>query len=101
MILDPLLVDRRILPRHDEELYLHLFQLTDAEDEIARRNLVAERFADLGDAERELPVRRIEDVLEVDEHPLCRLRAKIGERLGIRDWADLRFEHQVECARRR
>ena len=45
-----------------EELALHLLKLARAEREVARRDLVAERLADLADAERELPARRALDV---------------------------------------
>jgi hypothetical protein len=38
----------------DEELHLHLLELAGAEDEVARRDLVAERLADLPDPERDL-----------------------------------------------
>src|ERR1022692_1505088 len=46
----PLLVGARL----DEEFHLHLLELAGAEDEVSRRDLVAERLADLADAERDL-----------------------------------------------
>jgi hypothetical protein len=49
----PLLVGARL----DEELHLHLLELAGAEDEVAGRDLVAERLADLRDAERRLLAR--------------------------------------------
>jgi hypothetical protein len=48
--LEPLLVGARL----DEELHLHLLELAGPEDEVAGRDLVAERLPDLGDAERDL-----------------------------------------------
>jgi hypothetical protein len=45
--------------RLDEELHLHLLELAGAEDEVARRDLVAERLADLRDAERRLLAARV------------------------------------------
>src|SRR5262245_1257165 len=36
--------------RFDEELHLHLLELTGTKDEIARGDFIAEGFADLGDA---------------------------------------------------
>ena len=47
------------------------------------RDLVAERLADLRDAERQLLARELEDVLEVDEDPLRRLRAQVDRRAGV------------------
>src|SRR6478736_3086693 len=59
--------------RRDEELHLHLLELAQAEEEVPGRDLVAERLADLRDAERRLAPRDLEHVLEVDEDPLRRL----------------------------
>src|SRR5206468_5590776 len=50
----PLLVEARRLRCAREVLHLHLLELARAEDEVPRRDLVAEGLADLGDAEREL-----------------------------------------------
>ena len=56
--LQPVLVPLLRLVGRDEELHLHLLELERAEDEVARRDLVAERLADLGDAERRLACAR-------------------------------------------
>ena len=85
--------------RRDEELHLHLLELARAEEEVARRDLVAERLADLRDAERRLAARDLEDVLEVDEDALRRLRPQIGDRARVLERADLGLEHEVELAR--
>ena len=57
---NPFLVE--VLPdvvvRRDEVLDLHLLELARAEDEVARRDLVAERLADLRDPERHLVTKR-------------------------------------------
>ena len=84
--------------RH-EELHLHLLELARAEDEVAGRDLVAERLADLGDPERRLLARELQDVLEVDEDPLRGLRPQVGDRAGLLDRPDRGLEHQVEVAR--
>ena len=94
-VLEPLL---RLGRRH-EELHLHLLELARAEDEVAGRDLVAERLADLGDPERRLLARELQHVLEVDEDALRGLRAQVGGRAGLLDGADRRLEHQVEVAR--
>src|SRR5690606_21775383 len=57
-VVDPVLVPLRVGPRLDEELHLHLLELPRAEDEVARRDLVAEGLADLADAVRRLITRR-------------------------------------------
>src|SRR5690606_22288013 len=72
-VLEPLLVRARL----DEELHLHLLELAGPEDEVARRDLVAERLADLRDPERHALAGRRQDVLEVDEDPLRRLRPEV------------------------
>ena len=81
-----------------EEFALHLLKLARAEREVARRDLVAERLADLADAERELPARRALDVREVDENALRGLRAEIAGRGRVLGNADGGFEHEVELA---
>ena len=83
----------------DEVLHLHLLELERAEDEVARRDLVAERLADLGDAERRLAPREAEDGLEVEEDALRGLGAQVDGRAGLLDRADRRLEHEVELAR--
>ena len=47
----PLVVPVVVGTGFDEELKLHLFEFPNPEDEIAGRDLVAERLADLGDPE--------------------------------------------------
>ena len=82
--------------RH-EELDLHLLELAGAEDEVARRDLVAERLADLGDPERRLLARELQDVLEVDEDALRGLGAQVDRPSpSSRDRAHVGLEHEVE-----
>src|SRR5205085_4538146 len=79
---------------------LHLLELAKPEEEVAGRDLVAERLAtDLRDAERRLAARELGDVLEVDEDPLRGLGAEVGGRAAVGERADLRLEHEVELAR--
>src|SRR5256885_8176425 len=66
-------------PRSTLFPYTTLFR-SRAEDEVARRDLVAKRFADLRDAERQLAARRLQHVVEIDEDALRRLGAEIGHR---------------------
>ena len=78
-IRDPALVPLFVRAGHDEELDLHLLELAHAKDEVLRRDLVAIRLADLRDAERQLAVRRVEHVLEVDEDALRRLGSQVRD----------------------
>jgi hypothetical protein len=71
--LEPGLESRLLLAGADEVLQLHLLQLPQAEDEVPRGDLVAEGFADLGDAEGELLPGRLLDEPEVGEDGLGRL----------------------------
>src|SRR5579863_2985002 len=77
--IDPVLVPVLVGARLDEELHLHLLELAGPEDEVARGDLVAERLANLPDAERDLLPRGLEHVAEVDEDPLRGLRAQVSE----------------------
>ena len=91
-VLEPLLA----LGRRHEVLHLHLLELAGAEDEVLRRDLVAERLAHLGDAEGGLLPRRVEDVGEVEEHALGRLGPQVGHVALVLHRAGVRLEHQVE-----
>jgi hypothetical protein len=63
-----------------------------------RRDLVAERLALLRDAERDPHPRRVDDVLEIDEHALRGLGSEVDLRGELLDRAHVGFEHQVEHA---
>ncbi len=86
-LIDPVLMPLLVLAGPDEELHLHLLELTGAEDEVAGGDLIAEALADLGDAERRLLPRRRHDVLEVDEDALRGLRPQIVQPLLVVDRA--------------
>ena len=79
-----------------EELQLHLLKLARAEREVAGRDLVAKRFADLRDAERDLAARGALHVAEVDEDALGGFRAQV--QLGGRVFRNALegLKHQVE-----
>src|SRR5207244_10537632 len=72
-LVDPVLVPAVGLVRRDEILHLHLLELARAEEEVAGRDLVPERLADLRNAEGRLAARELQHVLEVDEDGLRRL----------------------------
>src|SRR5579885_3811907 len=97
-------MDALVFAGADEVFHLHLLELARAEDEVAGRDLVAERLTDLRDAEGNLASHRRLHVQEVDEDALRRFGPKIGERcrvVFIGDCADGRAEHEVEGARLR
>src|SRR5207244_11238340 len=66
-VLNPAIVPLLVGAWHDEVLHLHLLELAVAEDEVAGRDLVAERAADLGDAEGELAAGSGEEVVNVGQ----------------------------------
>ena len=97
-LLRPLGVGPLLLAGLDEVLHLHLLELAHPEDELARHDLIPERLADLGDAERDGLPRRLGDVLEVDEDALGRLGPEVELRRLLGERARGRLEHQVELA---
>src|SRR5579885_1334762 len=80
-------------------LQLHLLELTRAEDEVARRDLVAKAASDLGDAEGQLLARGSEHILEVDEHALRRLGPQVGDAALVLHRPYVGAQHHVEHAR--
>ena len=94
--LHPVLVPLLVRAGLDEELHLHLLELAGAEDEVARRDLVAEGLADLADAERRLLAGGGEHVAEVDEDALRRLGAQVVQPLFAGDGAEVGLEQAGE-----
>jgi hydrogenase maturation protease len=82
----------------DEEFEFHLFELAGAEGEIARGDLVPERFPDLGDAEGYFDPGTVDHVLELDENGLGGFGSEISDVLVGTDGADGGIEHEVERA---
>ena len=97
--LAPALEPLRVGARLHEELHLHLLELAGPEDEVARRDLVAERLADLGDAERDPLPGALQHVEVVDVDPLRGLRPEIDHRRLLLDRPHEGLEHQVEHPR--
>ena len=97
---DPLFVDLGPIGVFvDEIFHLHLFKFARAENEVARRDLVAERLADLRNTERQFHATGIDDVFEINKHALRRLRPQISDGRTIGHGADVRLEHHVKRAR--
>src|SRR5262245_55159391 len=61
----PVLVPFERLVRVAEELHFHLLELSRAEGEVARRDLVAEALADLSDSEGDFDADGVDNVFEV------------------------------------
>ena len=97
-VLHPVLVPFLVGARLDEELHLHLLELAGAEDEVARRDLVAEALAGLADPERRLLARGIHHVEVVDEDALGGLGAQEVLGAGVLHRADHGAQHAVEVA---
>ena len=79
-----------------EEFQLHLLELPDAEDEVARGDFIAEALAHLAHAEGELPPGGPLNGGEVDEDALGGLGPEIDLVGGILGDALVGLEHQVE-----
>jgi hypothetical protein len=94
--LPPALEPFRVGTRLHEELHLHLLELARPEDEVARRNLVTERLADLCDAERNLLAAALQHVQVVDVNALRRLGAEIHDGRLLLDRTHERLEHEIE-----
>ena len=81
-----------------EELALHLLELTGAEGEVARGDLVAEGLAHLADTKGQLAAGGALDVGKVDENALCGLGTQVAGRRAVFGNTDGSLEHQVELA---
>src|SRR5437763_8889111 len=68
--IDPFLMRGFVFAGFDEVFQLHLFELARAKDEIAGRDLVAKRLADLRHAERQFAPAGIQHVEKVYEDSL-------------------------------
>ncbi len=79
-----------------EELHLHLFELTHAEDELTGHNLVAERLADLGDTKGDAHTAGLLHVEVVDKDTLSCFRTEINSHRSVSGRAHLGLEHEVE-----
>ena len=69
------------------------------EDYFYMATVVAERLADLRDAERDLLAGGFKDVFELGKDGLGGFWPQIGDIVGALDRADVGLEHQVERAR--
>ena len=83
----------------DEEFEFHLLELAAAEGEVPWRDFVAERLADLRDAEWNLDPAGVDDVVEVGEDSLGGLGSEVGLRTLVANRAAVGLEHQVEHSR--
>ena len=81
---------------HNKIFQLGLFKLPDAEDKVARCDFIAERFADLSNAERQLARGGINHVFKLGKNCLCGFRTQISQIFRIINRADRRLEHQVK-----
>src|SRR6185312_4855611 len=74
-------------------------ELAGPEDEVPRRNLVAERLPDLRDPEGHFLAGGVEHVQVVDVNALRRLSAEIDDRRLVLHQPQESLEHEIEEAR--
>src|SRR6185436_12375511 len=99
---DPFLMDSFSILGAAEILHLHLFEFTGSKDKVTWRDLIAKRFADLRNAERQLAARGVQHVRKIDENALSSFGPEVSKCVGIvisRNGANGCLEHQVEFAR--
>src|SRR5476651_1998297 len=82
--------------RLDEKFQFHLLEFARAEGEIARRDFVAKRLADLRDAERHFLPRRFQNIFELRENRLRGFGTEISNAVIAFNRTDESFEHQIE-----
>ena len=73
-----------------------MLELTSAENPVLRSDLVSETLPHLRDAKRWSLSACLQHACEVGEHPLGRLRAKVGIGSCVSNRPRLRLEHQIE-----
>src|SRR5689334_12798498 len=95
-LLLPVLEPLHISTRLDEKLHFHLFEFASSKDEVARRDLVPECLADLGDAEGYLLTRRLLDVEKVHINTLRCLRTQEDLCRRILHGSHEGSEHEIE-----
>src|SRR5215213_8947605 len=85
--------------RFDEVFHLHLLKLARAQNKISGRDLVAKRFSNLRDSERNLPAHRGLDIKKVNKDSLRGFRTQIRKRrriVFVSSSAQRGPEHHVE-----
>ncbi len=85
--------------RPAEIFNFHLFEFAGTESEVSRVDFVAERFADLGDSERQFDAGAVQNVFILAENGLGRFRAQPARSVGIvfiRGSSNGRLEHEIE-----
>ena len=98
-LLLPVLEPLHLVGGRHEVLEFHLLELAQAKDGVAWRDLVAERLADLRDAEGRAHPRRVEDIGKVHEDPLGCLGSQVDLRARVLHRPGEGLEHQVELPR--
>src|SRR6266850_375192 len=83
----------------DEELHLHLLELTGAKDEVAWGDFIAEGFADLGDAEGDFLARWLLYITKIDVAPLRGFRPQVDACPLFLHGANVGLKHQIEQPR--
>ena len=92
----PIVKPFQIGSRFAEEFHFHLLKFPDPENEIARGDLIPERFSDLPDAEGKLLSHGALYIHKVHKNALGRFGTEIHRVLGVLGYTLESFEHQVE-----
>src|SRR4030065_1145112 len=92
-LLDPVFPGFHVFTWLHEVLEFHYFKLATAEYKVTGSNLITESFSLLGDSEGQTLAGGTNDVLEIDEHTLRRLRSQIDHRRTILHRPDQCFKH--------
>ena len=94
--LEPLFMPYLVLARFDKKLDFHLLKFTHPKNEIARRNLVAKRFTNLGDTKRKPSRGAIHHILKVHKNALSGFRAQVGVTFVVGHRTHRGPEHHVK-----
>jgi len=97
--LAPLIEPHHIRTRLYKELHFHLLKLAGAENKVFGNDFIAERLANLGDAERDFHPVGLNNIPVIYIDTLCGLGAQIDNACGVLSGAYVGLEHQVELAR--
>src|SRR5712692_12007482 len=98
---DPFLMCFFVFAGPHEIFHLHMLELARAKDEVAGRDFVAKRLADLRHAERQFAPAGVQNIEKVYEDALRGFGTEIsqGIRIVFRHSSQSSLEHSVERAR--
>src|SRR6185369_2251116 len=102
VLFDPIVHELRVLGSwRNEILHLHLLELASSQNEVSRRDFVAERLTDLCDTKRQFAPHGRLHIQEVNEYALSGFRPQISQRgrIVICNRAQFGLQHGVDRPR--